>query len=208
MERGRIYDMCWSSILNRFIVIGKKDVFLINQNNLSTEEISSVGRQAYCSCACFDKSLYISMRTRGSSIIQCDLLPTIRVIKDWSSPDSCQKDETISHMRYNNKALALLITNRDTGGVHIELKASETFQRLWLLRLDIENVHRRPFYCCVVNNNEWLIADNTTKRLIHITNKGKMESTCNYHATPINPCMSGADTLAIINSKNIAFHKL
>jgi hypothetical protein len=111
-------------------------------------------------------------------------------------------------VKYINETLALLITNVNDKTVHIELRASQTLQQLWSLRLDIENIQRKGFCCCVINEDEWLVTDHESSRLIHIPYDGKMEAMCAYSSIPGYLCMFGSDILAITTDIGINFHKL
>jgi len=203
-----ICDMCWSSVLDRFIIINNTNAFFVDESTLSVEKIATVQGEKLYSCTCSDKSLYVSTSRFGSSIIEYTLLPSRQLIKHWKSPDSCQKDEGINHMRYNNGTLALLITKSPTEIVQIELRASKTFQRLWSLQLNIQSVHSTAFCCCPINDNEWLVTDHVKSHLIHITSDGKMKVMCAYNPMPVYPCMFGSDILAVVTVKGINFHKL
>jgi hypothetical protein len=133
----------------------------------------------------------------------------MQLIKQWESPDSCQKDELINDMRYSNETLAFLITKAHTKRtVHIELRSSKTLERLWSLRLNIDDVQQIRFRCCLINEDEWLVTDYATSRLILITSDGKMKFMCAYNRRPGCPCMFGCDILALSIDKGINFHKL
>jgi hypothetical protein len=201
-----IYDMCWSSILDRFVVISQYNIFLVDQNTMSTEKISRIQRQEWYSCTCSDESLYLSTKNWASSVIEYSLLPSIQLIKHWKSPDTCQKNELINHMRYNNGTLAILVTKSSAKTVHIELRTSKTFQRLWLLELNIKMVQKIAFRCCLIKEDEWLVTDHESSRLIHITGDGKMKVMCAYNSTPLYSCIFGSDILAVVTRESINFH--
>ncbi|CAF4399604.1 unnamed protein product, partial [Rotaria sp. Silwood2] len=80
---GTIWDMCWSSILDRFIVLGKKSIYLINENTLSIDNVyTTVGRDLI-SCTCSDTVLFACTNEGASSIMEFTLFPAIEVIKEW-----------------------------------------------------------------------------------------------------------------------------
>jgi hypothetical protein len=206
-NNARIDDMCWSSVLDRFIVIREGNLFLVDPSKLSIEEISIVPEEKWFSCTCSDRSLYLSTNSFGSSITEYSLPPTIQLIRRWKSPDTCEKDEHINNMRYNNERLALLVAKPHNETVHIELRTSKTLQRLWSLRLNIRNVQNYPFYFCLINEDEWLVADHENSRFIHITSDGKMKEMRAYNSVPWYPCMFGSDILAVATDDSIKFHK-
>ncbi|CAF1272927.1 unnamed protein product, partial [Adineta steineri] len=98
---GTIYDICWSSTLNRFIVINGSDVFLVDETNMSIENVQTLQKRKWLSCTTSDTSLFLSTKVWGSSIIEFSLLPTIELVKQWQSPDTCARDEVINGIVYN-----------------------------------------------------------------------------------------------------------
>jgi hypothetical protein len=206
-NNARIDDMCWSSVLDRFIVIDDDNVFLVDPIKLSIEEISIVPEKKWCSCTCSDRSLYLSTMGLDSSITEYSLLPTIQLIRRWKSPDTCQKDEEIDHMRYNNETLAILVAKPRNETVHIQIRTSKTLQQLWSLQLDIRYVKKYPLSFCLVNEGEWLVADYKSSRFIHITSDGKMKEIRAYNSVPCYPCMFGSDILAVVTNESLNFHK-
>lgn len=205
---GNIHDMCYSTVLNQFIVTSSPDVFLVNQNRLSMERVSLTQKHKWCSCTCSDESLFLSTSEYGSSIVEYSLLPSMQFSTQWKPPISCKQNEYINHMRFNNKTLAVLISQGDTQFVYIELRTVKTLQRLWSLQLNIRNACKMVFSFCSINHDEWLICDHENYRLICITNGGKMKAMCDYDPCPMYPCMFGSDMLAVSHGKGINFHKL
>jgi hypothetical protein len=49
---GRIWDMCWSSTLNHFIIMAHYQIYLINENTMSIEPIQTISRRNWWSCTC------------------------------------------------------------------------------------------------------------------------------------------------------------
>ena len=82
-------------MLERFIVINKNTVFLIDEPTMTIESVQMVAKQNWCCGTCSDKSLYLATYSRGSSIVEFNLLPSIEYVKQWKSPDTCSKDEGI-----------------------------------------------------------------------------------------------------------------
>ncbi len=93
-----IYDMCYSSVLNLFLIISPNDIFFVDQNIMSIKTLSLIERQKWLRGTCSDTSLFLSTYELSSSIIEYSLLPSIEFVKHWKSPDTCQKNEMISYM--------------------------------------------------------------------------------------------------------------
>ena len=179
-NHGDIRDICWSSSLNRFIIIGEKDVFSINEKTMSIDKFVTLSKRNWFSCTCSDSSLFLSTYELASSIIEYNLLPTMEIIKEWKSPVTCQKEEWITDMKYNNGSITLMIKNSSENTLFIELRNIKTLDRLWSFKMDCMDLQKRSFHCCLVNDEEWLVMDHDSDRLVHITKDGKMKSSCAY----------------------------
>ncbi|CAF4847139.1 unnamed protein product, partial [Rotaria sp. Silwood2] len=109
-EYDRISNMCWSSTINGFIIITNKNgVFLINENLTSIECIQTIEKKQWLSCTCSNASLFLTTNTSTSDIFQFNLLSSFHFIKQWKSPQTCNYDESIYNIAYNNETIALII---------------------------------------------------------------------------------------------------
>jgi hypothetical protein len=205
---GTIYDMCWSSALNRFIVINGSDVFLVDQTSMSIENIQTLEKRKWLSCTTSETSLFLSTKVWGSSIMEFSLLPTIELVKQWQSPDTCARDEVINGIVYNNGTLAMMIKNPAEKSIHIEMRSSATLDRLWSVRLNIaysQNIRTR---CCLLTHDEWLVVDRNTSRIFHISKDGKVKSSSAYNPPPFCATVFDQETLAISTARGVNLHKL
>ena len=206
-RHGRITDICWSSATDRFIVATKDNILTVDQNNLSIGQLSIDQKQKWHSCTCFNKSLFLSTFETCSSIFEYSLLPSIQLIKQWKSPDTCQEDEVINQMIYHNETLVLLITSTLNRILHLELRSSKTLDRLWSLPVNIEKRTMKLFRFYSVNGGEWLVADHENSRLALITGDGEMKATSVYKPVPWSCFTFGPDMLAVISENSLKFHK-
>ncbi len=202
-----LFDMCWSSTLNRFIVISKENVFLVDENTMSIESVQTIAKQRWLSGTCFNDELFLSTDEWGSSIVKLRLSPSISVIKKWKSPKTCTTDEWIDDIGYNNGALAVVIRNKIEQSIRMELRCCKTLDRLWSLLLDIKYNKDIPFRCCSLDCNGWLVADYNARRLLHITRDGKMKQTIIYKAIPLRITMFTSDINAISTGRGLNLHK-
>ncbi|CAF4602824.1 unnamed protein product [Rotaria sp. Silwood1] len=92
---GGILDIYWSSTLDRFIVIGEKNMFLINENTMLINSVHTIAEQNWKSCTCSDTILFASTTEWGSSIMEFTLFPVIELIRERKCPLTCEK--TIEH---------------------------------------------------------------------------------------------------------------
>ncbi|CAF0936454.1 unnamed protein product [Rotaria sp. Silwood1] len=205
---GTIYDMCWSSVLNRFIVINGSDVFLVDENNMSIENIQALQKRKWLSCTTSETSLFLSTKVWGSSIMEFSLLPTIELVKQWQPPDTCSRDEVINGIVYNNGTIAMMIKNPSEKSIHIETRSSATLDRLWSVKLHLaysQNIRTR---CCLLTHDEWLVVDRNTSRLFHISKDGTVKSSCAYNPPPFCATVFDQNILAISTARGVNLHKL
>ncbi|CAF3983289.1 unnamed protein product, partial [Rotaria sp. Silwood2] len=168
-NHGKIFDMCWSSTLKQFIVLELNNIYLINENTMSIERMETIRKERWMSCICSNTSLFLSTRVHGSCILEFSLLPSVNLIREWKSPDSCAQTEDITCIEYNNETLALLIRNNVNKTMRMELKSSMTFESIWSIQLDLVCNQEKTIRCCSLSNDEWLIADHENNRLIHVS---------------------------------------
>jgi len=179
-----IYDMCWCSTLDRFIVNEGSNIFLVDESTMSIEKIKTIEEKRWLSCTTSEKCLFLSTNTDGSIVKKCDLLPSIKLVTEWKSPFTCSNNEWISAIRYNNERLGLLIRNNPEKSLRMELRSVDTFDRIWLLKFDIVCEQNIGFRCCSLTCNEWLVADYETERLLQVTKDGKLKAVVPYENIP------------------------
>ncbi len=206
-DYGVIYDICWSTALARFLVITRRNVFMVNDGTMAVELIQINQKQKWCSGTCFDTSLYLSTDNIGSSILKFRLSPTIQLEKEWKSPETCASDQGIMNVVCKNETLALTILDVCKKEKLIELRSSRTLERLWSLRLDVE-YSDTIFRCCSINHDNWFVWDYNTLSLLHISNDGKVQGTSTYHEKPCHVILFHRNELIISTKDSINCHKL
>jgi hypothetical protein len=204
---GTIFDMCWSSTLNRFIVVAEQRVFLVDENTMTIDNMKTIDKRNWLSCTCSETSLFLSTNEYSSCILEYSLSPLIELVNERKSPDTCAQDEIIYGIVYNNEKLALLIMNKSKKSLRLELRHAETFDRIWSLQFDTECSQTIAFRCCSLTCNEWLVVDYETKRLLQITKDGKLKATIPYDAIPYRANLF-ANMLVLIRNGGLNFYKL
>ncbi len=205
--RDKIYDMCWSSTLNRFIVIGRQYVFLVDENTMTIGDMETIDKRKWLSCTCSETSLFLSIDGAASSIVEFTLLPLIELVNERKSPDTCAQDEIIYGIVYNNEKLALMVMNKSKKSLRIDLKHAETFDRIWSLQFDTVCNQNIVFRCCSLTCDEWLVTDYETKRLLQITNDGKLKATIPYDEIPYRANLF-ANMLVVTRKEGLNFHNV
>jgi hypothetical protein len=144
--------MCWSSTLNRFIVITiDKNLLAIERCDL-THHHNNIFRN-WRSGTCSNTNLFLSTDELGSSIYEFTLLPSIQFVKEWSSPISCRNDEGIDDLCYKNGKFAIIIFHQSTNEIRLDLHSSTTLYVIWSIELG-HIAPRRTTGCCWLNNDE------------------------------------------------------
>jgi polyhydroxyalkanoate synthesis regulator phasin len=205
---GMIYDMCWSSTLGQFIGINAKNVFLVDERTMSIENVKTIEKRKWFSCACSDHFLYLSTNEWGSSITKITLDTSHKFSQQWQSPNVCKIDEYIDGIAYNKKTLAMIVRNKSNNTIRMELRSSGTLDCIWSCPLDILWNPSKPFHCCSFIDQDWLVADYENGRLLHVTKGGKVKSVASYNAIPYCVTMFGPNMLAVSAKDGINFHIL
>lgn len=205
-----IRDMCWSSILNSFVVLTRsREIFLINEKTLAIEIVQNIEEQDWLSCTCSDTSLYLTARREGTNIFEFNLSTSFELVKKWKPPHSCKHYEVILNIEYKNKTLALVISHSSTNLVHLELRSSITLDRLWSLELNVTHTLGQPLIrCASLICDEWLIIDNSTSQLFHVKKDGQIKAISSYNSSPWNAVMFDSNILAIRTKHGVNYHKL
>ncbi|CAF2455384.1 unnamed protein product [Rotaria sp. Silwood2] len=205
---GVIQDMCWSSTLDRFIVLGKSNIFLINENTMSVDNVHTITERYWLSCTSSDSVLFTCTNEWGSSIMEFTLFPVIKLIKEWKYPVTCTIDEGIVDVAYNNGNLAVMVCNKSEKSLCIGLRYAKTFDPIWTLFIDTTCVQNIAFRCCSLSCNEWLIVDYETARLLQITKDGKVKKTIKYHSAPYRAILFDLNKIAISTICDLNLHTI
>jgi len=207
-NNGRIWDMCWSSTLNSFIILVNYEIYLIDQNTMLIQSIQTISRRNWWSCTCSNTSLFLSTYQYGSTIIEFSLQPSIKFLQEWKSPFTCDQDEFIKDIIYNNQTIALTIFNQTNFTKRIELRSLPKLDYLWSLKLDIQGQCHNTLRCSSIDNNQWLVTDFHNQRLFHINNQGKLKTIYNYYTNPWYINLFYTNILVISTQNNFNFHQL
>lgn len=208
-RQGMIFDMCWSPSLNRFIIINDKDVFLLDQATMAIGAARTLERKKWFSCACSDRFLFLSSNRWSSTITKISLKLPNPFGEQWESPEICQRDEYIDSIAYQRKTLAMIIRNKTSETIRVELSSADTLQRISSILLEITWNPGQPFHCSSFIHGDWLVADYESGRLVHLGKEGKVKSRVPYNSIP--QCVAtlfGSSMLAVSTKDGINFHNL
>jgi hypothetical protein len=206
---NHICDICWSTILNKFIIITHNKVCLIDENLTSIEHIRSIKGEKWWSCTCSNSSLYLTSNERDSGLFQFDLSSAFQLIKQWKSSSSDEQGEYIYDITYQHDKLALIIGYTQNRSVYLILRSSTTFDLIWSYQLDINyKWFQTAIRCCSLTNDQWFIIEEYTSHIFHIDKDGKVKQKREYTSQPWNAIVFGTDVLAIRTETSINFHRV
>jgi hypothetical protein len=206
---NHICDICWSKILNKFIIITHNKVCLIDENLTSIEHIRSIKGEKWWSCTCSNSSLYLTSNERDSGLFQFNLSSAFQLIKQWKSSSSDEQGEYIYDITYQHDKLALIIGYTQNRSVYLILRSSTTFDLIWSYQLDINyKWFQTAIRCCSLTNDQWFIIEEYTSHIFHIDKDGKVKQKREYTSQPWNAIVFGTDVLAIRTETSINFHRV
>jgi hypothetical protein len=203
---GWIRDMCWSSRLQRFIVL-TADKFYAVDEQLEIEPVEDTTERSWFSCTCSNEILYITTHELSSSVygFRVDSLSELAV--HWRSPDTCDKHEGINDIKYSNGKLGIMIVNYREHSKRMTLKSCSNFETIWSHDLNAAN-GPRLFTCCPLNNDEWLCVDGQSQCIHHMSSDGQIQGRVRYTDVPYRANLFDYDGFVVSTETCLNFHRL
>ena len=202
-----IRDMCWSTKLGVFILITTKNILFVDEKLESCAPLQDHLKQNWFSCTCSEEYLYISTCQWSSSIFQLSLSTPVDLVKEWKSPLTCEVNQGINDIKYNNQTIAILIKDPKEHQRRLDLKSVENFHTLWSYSLNL-STSIRLFTCCPINSNEWLIIDGASQEMFQITKDGKLKNSGNYPHVPYRANLFHSTALAISTECDLRLYRI
>ncbi|CAF3448051.1 unnamed protein product [Rotaria sp. Silwood1] len=199
-----VHSICWSSRINRFIIITFKEIYTLDDKKLILEKCPISFNIDWWRSTCSDDILYLSSVEWGSSIHEFDLQSRFEFIKAWHAPVTCREDEIICDLKYNNGFLAIPIFNKHREETRLDLRSSTTLDCIWSIR-----IHGRC-RCCEVNGDQWLVMDHDDGRFFHISAGGQLLNTDKYeHHQRLEDITTWDEhTIVVLTKKTINLHEV
>jgi len=123
-----IWDMCWSSSLNRFVIIEENNIFLIDESTMSIEKLQTNKTRRWTSCASFNKFLILTTQQSGVSIVKLRLRPPMDIVEGEKSFSMRTKSERIESVVSNDEVFVLMIRDKLEKSVRIELRSPDNIE--------------------------------------------------------------------------------
>jgi hypothetical protein len=201
-------DMCWSSTLDRFILITEKIIFTLDENTMIFDQCQiHIDNEKEWSCgACSDTSLYLSTGDMSACLYEYTLRPTIEFVKVWQLNILPSTNEGILTFNYANGKLAFIISNVQIFQRRLDIRSTTTLERLWSIRLDA------VAHCCSINDDQWIVMELLKPRLLHLSSDGKILQEYKLKTSSMaviwNAIQLDTDTIVTFTMKNLNLHKL
>lgn len=209
-RNGNIYDICWSTILNSFIVItDKRTLYAINENTLTFRIIHEIPQEKWWSSTCSDKYLFLSTCGTDANIYLFNLSASFELVKRWRSPDTCKQYESIHDIEYANESLAIVVADSSSKAARLELRSSKTLTPFWSFTININHISYQPsIHCCQIKYSEWLVVIENTPNIFHISKDGKLKRIFTYEPLPWNILRFTSSILAIRTENHLFLHNI
>ena len=201
-------NICWSSALDRFVLVTNKDIFTLDENTMILQECSIPhhNKKDWSCAACSDTRLYLSTMDMSPSLYEYTLCPSLEFVKEWQLFVICPIYESILTFSYGNERLALVISNSQAFLNRLDLHSSITFEVLWSIPLGM------LVRCCPINNDQWIMVNYLESQILHISFDGKILQDYKDKSSSRNPITNAVqwdnDTIITATMKDINLHKL
>ncbi|CAF4383654.1 unnamed protein product [Rotaria sp. Silwood2] len=199
-----VHSICWSSIINRFIIVTFKEIFTFDDKKMILEKCSISSNIDYWRATSSNDTLFLSSAKWGSSIHEFDLQSRFQFIKAWYPPVTCGEDEIICDLKYINGFLAIPIFKKHKEESRFDLRSSTTLDCIWSIR-----IHGRC-RCCAVNGDQWLVMDHDDGQFFHISAGGRLLKTDKYehHQRLEDVTTWNENTIVVLTKKTINLHEV
>jgi hypothetical protein len=208
-----ITDLCWSSALNRFIILTDDDVFILDETKMIIEKskIPTRNEGHWHSITCSSEHLYLTAYKWGTYICQYNIRSSsFELNRRWRPPRTCTKDESIDHFIHNNNnRIAMIIQNRINNNKHFQLRSDQTLECVWSMELNQceMTIHRNRF--CSIRQNEWLIVDANQSHLLYISRDGLFTQIIDYEFDqPLRAFENKPNFLLVTTNRSVNLHQL
>ncbi|CAF0979419.1 unnamed protein product [Didymodactylos carnosus] len=203
---GQVTDICYQSMINAFFILTKDSLYTFDtiKMDIKNTVITVKTYHDFCCISCNDAALYLCYRKYGTPIEVYDTR-SVKLLEQWSPPQSCAKDEWLDKMQCTNVNLCLIIYNKTRQDYRLELRHLTVMNLLWTLNLTIKST---AYQCglCVLPRNEWLLLDPNGSNLLQVTSDGKLKETVRLEDKPYYAILIGNNCAVMSNKSGITLH--
>ncbi|CAF1547588.1 unnamed protein product [Didymodactylos carnosus] len=168
-KNGCIYDICWSSFLNKFIILCLKGIFTVDPCRWESPQIVKV-KDCLDKCACRDQTLLVTSYSCGSIVEECSLTDW-KIIKKWTLFDYDTDEQRIKCIRLLNDTRVVLTVND-----RFEIRDRASLTTL----INYIRIGQIPTSIACLPNNQSIVICNYLKTFTVVSEKGEKVTTIKY----------------------------
>ncbi|CAF1352782.1 unnamed protein product [Didymodactylos carnosus] len=189
---GNIYDICWSLLLNSFIIVTKNNLYTVNVSNLDVSPIRQIRldkNPGFSRCACFRQTLIITYCMWTSPIDEYDT-------RDWKLAKRLNIFENKIWprcIRFINETFVVMLVEIDEGTSHnsctLEIRQQSNMNVI-IQSISLEKTISYSYFVCLSNDHCIILPDGKNYLLI-INNKNQQQTKTQYKEKLTNLIMAG-----------------
>ncbi|CAF1005281.1 unnamed protein product [Didymodactylos carnosus] len=161
-NNGEVLDICWSSVLNQFLLLSSNSILTLN---ISTGNVTNIYQRTthnkFVSFTVFEDILFVA---NGETILEL-LITNGVLIKDWNifNNDSEEKDKleyTIQYIRCSKSATHLdmiVHSQRDFGDCDYRLDVRDSSTMEMVYSFTLENDVKYVYNIVSISKDQWFI---------------------------------------------------
>jgi hypothetical protein len=197
-EDQSIWDSCWSSFLNKFIILGDNRLYTYDDEISTSNSIQLIesvrprrDKMEFLRCACSDENIFITYDERNSSIDEYNMNQWTIVHKYENIVKHNEIIISIAISEINSNLIGITILD-DKGYWHFELR-DRSMLLISLIQLD-KNEFNRRLISLPNSNMNWLIVHTGSKFFTVINENGQTKQ--------MIECAENMDLATYIPDKN------
>jgi WD40 repeat protein len=170
-----VYDICWSSYKNRFLILDTKQLYSLNRKTKKCISVLDFDKKMY-SCTCYEDTLLVSRY--HSNTIEAYKMKNWKLIQTIKPSDLKGEDQNIRQIRYDidGNYLGLLVKGRHSN-YSFELRDADDLEMLFR-RVDLDC--KCPCDIVLLPDDQFLISLSKKKKCVLIDTDGELKETINY----------------------------
>jgi len=170
-----VYDMCWSSYKNRFLILNTKQLYSLNRKTKEYKSALDFDKKMY-SCTCYGNTLLVSRY--DSNTTEAYKMKNWKLTKKFNPDDLQDEDQDIRRIRYHSDGnyLGLLVKGRHSN-YSFELRDADDMEMLFH-RVDLDC----RCSCDIVSlpDEQRLISLSKKKKCVLIDTDDELKETITY----------------------------
>ncbi|CAF1534640.1 unnamed protein product [Didymodactylos carnosus] len=204
-----VWDICWSSFLDRFLILTPRTLHSLNVQTSEVTQIKQTSdnkKEDFLRCTCSHQNLLVSFNHNGSVVEEWNMSGEWRMTRRWKPPVSCQQNEVIDDIRFSCDGSHLGITVKVYGQsnqLHVRDRSMNILNNITFPWFEY------GYMLVSLPNGQWLTHEWKSKQL-HVTDRdGKLKQTLTYDKSVRRIALLGQTCLVLRTGDNeLCFHDL